>query len=607
LDLLERVQKDELDKLATELRALLTVEATKRETSTTLSSIRELIDLLSPRDVKAHAEIRIWVGLHSGFRTRSETQVWGAYVVDSKTGTTDIFLSNKTTDRAGTILHTFLSSRGFTRFECLTAEVMLADANNRCSPKWGLSSRPVRDIEELTPTETLRWMGRLDQSTCRQSVELVAKVRAICEYQLLDAPSLTQLRRMSSVDYLSDKVTAEELVLRRLEWYRSQGMSLEYPSALTVFQEVNLRIEEALIQQDTSTLSQMIAALDTALQPSCMDPRADFLAMSMFCTARKIALGEILLEVLDRNPRPNLHHVQAACFAEFYAVGARCDAYFDMTPNELGRILFDQIHAYYQTHPPPPPPSPEDGPELPTTYASMDVDLDPNPADHEHTSVYYRIGSLGIFAIPALIDIILLTTVGRGLYLSAFMDNADKTIATAALMVSLLLGGAFGTWITSGGSYYMCSMAFPAASMFVMTRFVAGLAVVLTLGTVACTGIGIAQAFRSGAIFFIYLVILTTYLMVVSAMSIYEMQGHRFQSVCATWATTGCVLTLIGPPCYRDVCTHSAYFSPPHYVGSSRYRHLSICPGGLPRCPPRICPASGLPVEQLVSRHDLRY
>ncbi|KAJ0418830.1 hypothetical protein BJY00DRAFT_324634 [Aspergillus carlsbadensis] len=532
LDLLERVQQDELDKIALELRALLKVEATKTTPSTIYSTIRELINLLSPRGPKANDELRVWVGLHSGFRTRNEAQVWGMYGVDSTRGTTDIYLSNKVTDRTGTILHTFLSSHGFTRFECLLAETMLAESNNRCCPKWGLAPRLVQDIEQLTPAETLRWMRHLDQATCYESSGLVAKMLAVCEYQLLDAPSLSQLRRMSSVGYLNGRVAAEELVQRRLQWYEARGCSLEYTSALAVFKEINVRVEEALTQRDTSTISQLTAVMETVLQPSCIEARADFLAMSVLCAARKIALGEILLEVLDRNPRPNLHHVQAACFAEFYAVGARCDAYFDMTPNELGRILFDRIRSYLKKHPPPPPPPPrpEQGPELPTTYASMDVDLDPSPADYEHTSVYYRITSLGIFAIPALIDIILLTTVGRGLYLSAFMDDADKTVATAALMVSLLLGGAFGTWITSGGSYYMCSMAFPATSMFVMTRFVAGLAVVLTIGTATCIGIGIAQSFRSGVIFLIYLVILTTYLMVVSAMSIYEMQGQGFQS-----------------------------------------------------------------------------
>jgi hypothetical protein len=457
------------------------------------------------------------------------------YELDSTTGIMDIYLSNKTTDRTGTILHTFLSSRGFDRLQCLTAEMGLSEAGKKISPKWGLPPRLVRDVEGLTPVETLLWLQRLSQSTCHRSSTLAAKVIALCEYQILEVPNLAQLRRTSSLEYLSGQVTAEQLVQGRLQWYLAQGTSpLEYTSALALFKEIDARIEEVLIRQESNILYQLVAVMDAVLQPCRIDVKADFFSMSIFCALRKLALGEVYLEVIDRNPLPNLHHVQASCFAEFYAVGARCEAYFDMTPNELGRILFDRIRTYYHQHQPPLQQEGTTG--LLTTYASLDADLDPNGIQ-EDTPLYYRITFLGIFAIPALIDITLLTTVGRGLYLSAFMDNKDKKVATAALMVALLLGGAFGTWITSGGSYYYYSMAYPATSMFVLTRFVAGLAAVSIIGLVALIGIGSAEGFRLGMIFFVYLVILTTYLMVLSMLSIYQMPGHQFQSVCAMTLT----------------------------------------------------------------------
>ncbi|KAL2818251.1 hypothetical protein BDW59DRAFT_181939 [Aspergillus cavernicola] len=528
LGLLERLQQEELVRVASELHTQIEAQPANAGSSTEFSSIRELIHLLSSSSSEGNEALRVWVGLHSGFRTRSETQVWGMYELDIITGSMDIYLSNKTTDRTGTILHTFLSSRGFDRFQCLTAEMQLSEASKNISPKWGLPPRWVRDVEGLTPVETLLWIQRLSQSTCHRSSTLAAKVIALCEYQLLEVPNLAQLRRTSSVEYLSGKVTAEQLVQGRLQWYLAQGTSsLEYTSALSLFKEIDTRIEEVFIHQESSVLYQLVEVMDAVLQPCRIDVKADFLSMSIFCALRKLALSEVYLEVIDRNPLPNLHHVQASCFAEFYAVGAQCDAYFDMTPNELGRILFDRLRTYYYRHQPPR--QQEGTTELPTTYASLDADLDPNGIQ-EDTPLYYRITFLGIFAIPALIDITLLTTVGRGLYLSAFMENADKGVATAALMVALLLGGGFGTWITSGGSYYFYSMAFPATSMFVLTRFVAGLAAVSIIGLVTLIGIGSAQGFRLGMIFFIYLVMLTIYLMVLSTLSIYQMSGHQFQS-----------------------------------------------------------------------------
>jgi hypothetical protein len=59
------------------------------------------------------------------------------------------------------------------------------------------------------------------------------------------------------------------------------------------------------------------------------------------------------------------------------------------------------------------------------------------------------------------------------------MSEEQLYYATLALMCSLLLSGAIGTWISIGGTYYLISMAFSAANMFVLTRLIGGLAFTL--------------------------------------------------------------------------------------------------------------------------------
>ncbi|KAF7122624.1 hypothetical protein CNMCM5793_000649 [Aspergillus hiratsukae] len=528
LDLLDRIQAEELRRIAADLRALLKAQKTSNGESALCATIQELIDLISSGNGAENDKLRIWVGLHTGFRTRSESQVWGMYEVDPLTGSMDIFISGKTVDRAGTILHTFLSRRKFSRYECLNAEIALADARNTLSPKWNLPPRLVNDIEDLSPAEALLWMQRLTLSTCKESSALVSKVRTCCEYQLLEVPTLGHLRAMASTGYLSGEVSAKKLVEGRLAWYHDQGCaSLEPRSALALFEEIDSRLPEMLIEADGTSLARLTEVMEAILQPGQVDVKADFLALSVFCAFRKLAVNEIYLEVLDRNPRPNLHHVQTSCFAENYAVGARCDAYIDMTPKAIGKILSDRIRAYYRQHQPPR--REEAFTDLPTSYASMDIDLDPN-GGQEDLPLSYRFTFLGIFAVPALIDITLLTTIGRGLYLTTFMSDADKTMATTALMIALLLCGGFGGWISSGGSYYLYAMAFPAMSMFVVTRFIAGLAVVSVGGVLGFIGIGIAKGFVSAVVFFAYLMMLTIYLMTLSALSIYQLPGFQFQS-----------------------------------------------------------------------------
>ncbi|KAL4967041.1 glycosyltransferase family 4 protein [Aspergillus stella-maris] len=522
LNLLDQLKRDELRRIAGDLLALGTLELESARPA------RELYELLVVCRGNDEDRLRIYSGLHSGFRTRYEAQIWGMFE-QNPIGSLDIYLSGKTEkERAGTILHTFMSSRGYSRHQCFMAEVALATANNTLSEQWQLPTRVVSDIEQLTPTEAMLWLRRLSLTLCQECADLTAKIRACCEYNLMEVPSLAQMRELSSSEYLSGKVSAEDLVASRLAWYQAQGCwAPEAAAATALFKEIDSRLPHILMACDATTLGQLTTVIQGTLLSGPIDACADMFALAVFCAFRRLALNEIYLEVLDRNPLPNGHTIQAACFAEMYALGARCDLYFDMTPNLLGKIIAARYRKYFDEHQPTR--REEAFTEIPTAYASMEIDLDPNGEDRK-VPFYYRITFLGIFALPALIDITMLTTVGRGLYLTTFMSDTDKTLATTALMVALLVCGGFGSWITSGGSYYLYAMAFPAMSMFVMTRFIAGLAVTLVGGLIAMITIGCIKGFPAGVLFFLYFFFLATYLMLLSVLSIYQLPGFEFQS-----------------------------------------------------------------------------
>ncbi|OJJ07409.1 hypothetical protein ASPVEDRAFT_46734 [Aspergillus versicolor CBS 583.65] len=522
LNLLDQLKQPELGNIAEQLQALAD---SKNEGS---RAARELCDLLLSCDGSNSDPVRIYSGLHSGFRTRMETQIWGMYQRDAM-GVLNIYLSGKTEkERAGTILHTYMSSRGSSRYECLMAEVALSISNDTLSQQWQLPTRIVSDIEQLTPMEAMLFVRRLSLTLCQECADLTAKVRACCEHFLMKVPSLAQLRALGSSEYLSGRISPDDLVAARLAWYREQGCWTPDAAASTaLFKEVDARLPEILIDGDARTLRQLTTIIQGTLHSDRIDAGADMFALAVFCAFRRLAFDEIYLEVLDRNPLPNGHTVQAAVFAEMYALGARCDLYFDMTPNVLGKIISARYREYYNAHPPKR--REELFTEIPNAYASMEIDLDPK-GDAQRVPFYYRITFLGIFALPALIDITMLTTIGRGLYLTTFMSDVDKTLATTALMVALLVCGGFGGWISSGGSYYLYAMAFPAMSMFVMTRFIAGVAVTLVGGLIALIAIGCTKGFAAGVLFFLYFFFLATYLMLLSVLAIYQLPGFQFQS-----------------------------------------------------------------------------
>jgi glycosyltransferase involved in cell wall biosynthesis len=527
LNLLQRLDSAELQDLSKHIKSLCDAQITDRITSATTEAIQEFLNLLHTSNTDGDALVQVHVGLHSGFQTSSKVQFWGVYDFDAESEVLNIYISGKTYDRTATILHTFLSSRMCARYECFMAEYALSELNDSLSEKWQLPPRVLQDVEHLSPTETilfLRWLV----SSGRTSDAFLRKLAAYCRYRLLEVPTLTQLRVLSSTAYLSNEVSAEALVRARLDWLRERGgWRLDASASLSVFEEVEARLQDVLVNGETDIYAQIGVVIQTIIQSGQIDASADIFALSVFCAFRKLALGEIYLEVMDRNPYPNHATEQAACFAENFALGSRCDSFFDTTPSSLGRIISDRYRAYYMKHQPPP--REESFTELPTAYAAMQADLDPRDGQ-EVPPTYYKITFLGIFAVPALIDIMLLTTIGRGLYLTTFMSSTQKTMATTALMVALLACGAVGSWISSGGSYYLFANAFPAMNMFVLTRFVAGVAIILVVGAAGLVGFGVSRGIEAGIVFFFYFAMLTTYLMTLSALSIYQVPGSSFQS-----------------------------------------------------------------------------
>ncbi|KAH9206430.1 glycosyl transferase [Leptodontidium sp. 2 PMI_412] len=529
LNLLHLIEQEELRNIREQIKSLHERWSSRVITPGSTESVKDLLDLLtSSIDNTEEPRIRVYTGLHSGFSTSSKVQFWGLYDIEAGTGVTDLYLSSKTQDRAATILHTFLSSRGCSRAECFVAELEMANEQGSLSSIWQLPPRIVYDVEQLSPEETILFLRRLILARCEDDNSFLARLRECCEYQLMEIPTLAQLRKLSSTVYLSGHISPADLVTARLNWLREKGCWHPDPSmAISVFEHVETRVHQILMDCETALLAQLGVVIQTLLQSNQIDARADIFALSVFCAFRKLAVDEICLEVLDRNPLPNHAADQAACFSENFALGSRCESFFDTTARGLGRVIWDRYRSYYMKYQPPP--REEGFTDLPSAYAPMQIDLDPQDGK-EDVPAYYQITFLGIFAVPALIDIMLLTTIGRGLYLTTFMSSTEKTMATTALMLALLVCGAVGSWITSGGCYYLYANAFPAMNMFCLTRFVAGLSIVLVGGVGGFIVVAALKGITAALVFFFYFAMLTTYLLTLAALSIYQVPGSSFQS-----------------------------------------------------------------------------
>ncbi|KAI5367114.1 hypothetical protein Slin14017_G021500 [Septoria linicola] len=537
LNMLDRLDSGALQEIGSRLRPLMQLSDHFKDFNGMSPAIEELLDLLAVSDGQDTDRLRIYLGIHSGFHRGTGEQYWGLYDSGllsraerrgSHPGYLDLFISLRSSDRALTILHTWLSMKRFTRTQCLKAEWILCQHGGELDATWELPKRVVDDIQGLTSQELLLLQQRLTLSQTADSAGLAVRMTKLCRYQLVDIPTRDQLRNENTAKYVRGEIGAADVIKHRLEWHRDQGCcTVDEEAAVALFKLVDARLPKVLMQQDAGTVERIESILANTVKKDRIDAAMDIFALSIFCAYRRLAVEEIYLEVLDRNPLPNRHPNQAACFAEMFGTGSQCETYLGMTSNVLGRILADKYQAYYMKHQPV---ARKDGsPDLPTSYASKSVDEDPD-AKRPSLPIYYQITFLGIFALPALVDIMMLTTLGRGLYLSSYMTGTEKSMATAGLMSGLLVCGGVGTWIGYGGSYYLHAMSFPAMNMFVLTRFVAGVALQTLIGLIAFIVIGILNSWYAGFIYVFYFAALDTYLTVLAALAIYQFPGFMFQS-----------------------------------------------------------------------------
>ena len=468
--------------------------------------------------------VRLHLGLSPGFQYGSNARFWAVTHDDSEG--TEIFISRDAQGLSSTVLHAFLSNEGLPRETCFEMELLFADWCKDTHAASGLSRRMAQDVDMLTPEERILLLQQIlssghDHKTMDRIARWVRK-------QLVDAPSLQQLNDIDAVGYMEGKVSESQLLIARFDEYEKK--SIAHPDmvdAKRFFSQLQRWFLLSLRNRKDADLKAFTTALYTILKADEIDSRADILGLATFCAARKAAFDEVYLEVTDRNPLLNDQSDQAAVFAESFALGSRCEAYFDVSPNTFGRLLSDRFRAAYSEKQPPK--WNNGAPEFAGAYGGAGIDVDPN-GQPKPLPQFQRFGFLSVFAIPALVDIALLSTIGRGLYLSGFMAPEEQQSATNALMISLLLSGATGTWIAVGGSYYLVSMAFSAMNVFVLTRLIAGVAFTIAgalLGFVIIAGV---QGPVPALVFFLYLIAFTSYLILFAAIASFQMPGSSFLS-----------------------------------------------------------------------------
>ena len=276
--------------------------------------------------------LRVNLGLSPGFAHNTDVRFWAVSHVDSDGE--EIFMSRDVQGLASTVLHTFMAARGIARELCFEIESTFGAWNRDLHEISGLPRRMAQDIEALTPEEAMLLLQKL--SMYESPYIVIAAVEGHVRRQLLDHPSLRQLNQKDSYEYLEGTVTATQLLEARIEWYVEQGVPHpDFTKCTKFFGNLEAKFLWMLRNRKDAELQVFSDALRLILTRGRVDAWADVLGLATFCAARRAAIEDVYLEVTDRNPLFNDQSDGAAVFAESFALGSRCEAYFDISPSKI--------------------------------------------------------------------------------------------------------------------------------------------------------------------------------------------------------------------------------------------------------------------------------
>lgn len=529
----------------------------------TNSSLSHLVEQLV--DGLSRQQIVIYKGLGSGFTLPDNAaEFWGVSashtiahrnreshrVRDSFPAQIDIFISRRCPNDLSTVLHTWFAHNEVPRVHRFEEElkferIMHPDDEHHALP---LSLRS--QIQDATPAETLFLLEQVKMSGLTHQFRY--GIEEHCRTVLMDQASAQSWNLTVARGFLSGSSDMESLLRQRLEEFIRLGAN-RLPSLanlLLLYRNVDKIVTDSLFMADREKLNAMTDALLHAYDPwnswtDCdyIDINADLFAIIFFSALRKGAFEDVYTETTDRCPLFLMQPDQAAVFSELWALGSQCEAYFGMRPRDLGEIIYNRYRTFLEANPPP---QGFKDKRIMTVYTKADpTSAFSEEMDHDGPSrkgfnaskaitkvrkLFLEFGALSIFCLPAILDILLLTFLGRGLFMTAWLGGDFVTAACYALLISLLISAGVTGWVGSIGNYYICNYAYDSMIYFHVQRLSGGFVITVIVGLVGLIIFVVKVNVQTGFVFLAYLIAIAMYLNVLG-------KFHQTSETTSHWLT----------------------------------------------------------------------
>lgn len=493
-------------------------------------------------------QVRVFKGLDTGFGVpEGPNHFWGVSSARDDTSplAVDIFISLKAPNDGATILHTWLAHHGLPRVHRFEIEYHFEVANGLGNEMITLPQSMQAAIERCSHAETLSLLQQVHASGLDHFFR--EPLTTLCRTTLIGDASKYSWYHTVSQKLLDGSMKMEDILQLRLEYFARNG-AVRLPaidSLVSLHESLQVIVQDALFFGNREPLNAMTDALLEAWDPETsgddfeyVDINADLFAIIFFSILRKAAFENVYIEATDRCPFFLSQPDQAAVFSELWVLGSQCEIYFGILPRALGEIVYKRYRAFLSEDPPPS--SARKNNEIMTMYSNGEPTDEPDDESgqgsrhqrdklssrmtgHEKIQVWKKriteLGAMSIFCLPAIMDVLLLTFVGRGVFMTAFMKPEHLQAAGLALLIALLLTAGVTGWVGSVGNYYLINYAYDNMIYFHVQRLSGGFVLTLVIAVAGLIGYAVEYGIEVGFVFAGYLIVIATYFNLLGVMA----------------------------------------------------------------------------------------
>ncbi|KAI7152996.1 glycosyltransferase family 4 protein [Hortaea werneckii] len=474
----------------------------------------------------ADGSVRIFMGLDSGFTLPDEGgHLWAvsdASQAEDET-TLDLHISLKASNDVAAIWHAFLAHCGVSRLHRFEEELLLRSASDTSS-SFTLPLSISKELEDSSEAELLYLVEQVRVSEEQHAFNeaILKKARQL----LIEDTSIQAWKARHSKACIDDFSSIRSLLEERLRFHSRASKLPTVDNLVSFYGLLEQTLDTALLQCDRDTLNMLTnPVLETyghAGQEQKVTPFADIYGLLFFCALRKLAFENVYLETTDRCPLFLSQPDQAGVFAELWVLGSQCEMYFGILPRALGDIIYNKYCQHLSRNPPPvdswggkdvftaySTPAPRVSQPVQTILSGSGSGMIPegettekpmkaSPGPPKYARAVREVGALSIFCFPAIMDVALLTFLGRGLYLTAFMDDEVKRMADYAILTALVMTGGVTGWVGSTGGFYLFNCAYDNMTHFLVQRFSAAMMLTSVVAFAGFIAFGVQYSWFAG-------------------------------------------------------------------------------------------------------------